>query len=184
MSPAHSLSPLGFRLMALEFRIRDWLRPPRRILREIDLQPGMTILDFGCGPGGFALAAARQVAPSGRVCALDVLPIALESVRRRAARQRLDNIRPMAADRIGEIPDASVDRVLLFDVLHDIPEPGSVLAEIRRVLKPDGLLSVSDHHLLEADVRRRIGADGCFHCTGRGRRTIRFAAGPVPSEAR
>jgi len=183
MSPAHDLRPLGFRLMALEFRIRDWLRPPRRILQEVELRPGMTVLDFGCGPGGFALAAARLVGPTGRVYALDVLPVALATVRRRAARSRLDTIEPAAADRIGDIPDASVDRVLLYDVLHDIPEPGPVLAEIRRVLKPDGLLSVSDHHLLEADIRRRICADDHFHCTGRGPRTICFTAGPAPAEA-
>jgi len=183
MHPERRPSNAAFHIMALEFQIRDWLRPPRRILQEVELRPGMTVLDFGCGPGGFALAAARLVGPTGRVYALDVLPVALATVRRRAARSRLDTIEPAAADQIGGIPDASVDRVLLYDVLHDIPEPGPVLAAIRRVLKPGGRLSVSDHHLPEADIRRRICADDHFHCTGRGPRTIGFAAGPAPAEA-
>jgi ubiquinone/menaquinone biosynthesis C-methylase UbiE len=183
MKPGRPSSRLAFRLMALEFKIRDWLSPPGEILREADLRPGMRVLDFGCGPGGFTLAAARQVGPAGSVDALDIQPMALESVRRAAARHGLENVRPLPASRLGDVPDGSVDRVLLYDVLHDIAEPAPVLAEFRRVLKPDGLLSVSDHHLAEADLRRRITAGELFHYTGHGPRTTRFAAGPDRREA-
>jgi len=83
----------GFCLMSLVFRLRDMVRPPAKILAEAKLQPGMTVLDFGCGPGGFSLAAARSVGPEGRVYAVDIHPLAVRSVQRAAARQGLDNVR-------------------------------------------------------------------------------------------
>ena len=43
-------SNLSFRLMSLEFRLRDRLRPPVRILGAAGVQTGMTVVDFGCGP--------------------------------------------------------------------------------------------------------------------------------------
>jgi len=58
MTEPLSQSNLGFRLMSLMFCVRDWLRPPTRILQKAGVRPGMAVLDFGCGPGGFSLAAA------------------------------------------------------------------------------------------------------------------------------
>jgi len=64
-------SDFSFRVMSLKFRLRDFFRPPERILREAGIRNGMTVLDFGCGPGGFSLAAAKLVGPGGRVYAAD-----------------------------------------------------------------------------------------------------------------
>ncbi len=49
------------RVMAWMFRVRDLLRPRERILAEINIQPGLRLLDYGCGPGGYAIPAARMV---------------------------------------------------------------------------------------------------------------------------
>jgi len=67
MTEPLSQSNLGFRLMSLMFCVRDWLRPPTRILQESGVRPGMAVLDFGCGRGGFSLAAASLVGPEGHV---------------------------------------------------------------------------------------------------------------------
>lgn len=63
MINTHHQSNFSFRLMSAEFRIRDWLHPPIKILQEAGVHRGMTVLDFGCGPGGFSLAAAQLVGP-------------------------------------------------------------------------------------------------------------------------
>jgi len=86
MNRAGKPSTLSFRLMALEFRLRDWLRPPLRVLVEADLHPGMTVLDFGCAPGSFTVAAARIVGPAGRICALDISPLASKTASHAARR--------------------------------------------------------------------------------------------------
>jgi predicted methyltransferase len=59
--------------------LRDLIRPPRAILREAGLGPGMAVLDFGCGPGGFSVAAVRLVGPAGRVYALDLRPEVIQN---------------------------------------------------------------------------------------------------------
>jgi ubiquinone/menaquinone biosynthesis C-methylase UbiE len=169
--------------MALEFRLRDMIRPPGKILEEADLRAGMVVLDFGCGPGSFSLAAARRVGHQGRVYALDIHPLAIRSVQRAAARQGLGNLRTILGSSITGLGSNSIDRILLYDVLHDIPEPRLALKDIRRVLKSDGVLSVSDHHLSEEVLIATITADGLFGLTGHGRWTYRFegtSAGEVP----
>jgi len=80
------LSNLGFRLMALEYRLRDLLRPPDWILRQVGVRPGMDVLDLGCGPGSFSLAAAGLVGPEGSVYAVDIHPLAIRRVGRAANR--------------------------------------------------------------------------------------------------
>ena len=165
---------LGFRLMSLEFRIRDWLRPPIRVLQEAGVRSGMTVLDFGCGPGGFSLAAAALVGPEGHVYALDIHPLAVRSVQRLTARRGFGNIQTILGNNMAGLGTRSIDIVLLYDVLHDIDEPMPTLRELRRVLKSEGVLSASDHHLTEEALLAKITTNGCFRLTARGTRTYHF----------
>jgi ubiquinone/menaquinone biosynthesis C-methylase UbiE len=167
-------SNLGFRLMSLKFRIRDWLRPPIRILQEAGVRAGMTVLDFGCGPGGFSLAAAGLVGPEGHVYALDIHPLAIRSVQCVAARRGSSNIQTILGNNMAELGTRSIDIVLLYDVLHDIREPMLTLGEIRRVLKSEGVVSVTDHHLSKEVLLTTITTGGYFRLTGRGTWTYRF----------
>ena len=63
---------------------------------------------------------------------------------------------------------------LLYDVLHDLPEPGLILVEMHRVLKPRGVLSVSDHHMKKALLLSMITGGGLFLLAGSDRRTFQF----------
>jgi len=176
---------LTYWLESLVIRLRDRIRSPAEVLREAGLEPGMTVLDFGCGPGGFSLAAARIVGAQGRVYALDVQPLARELVRRGAKRQRLGNVQVLDGAGAADIPARSVDLALLYDVLHIYPEPEptrEILLAIRRVLKPNGRLSVTDHHLDESRLVPMLTADGLFRLVGCTRRTLQFAQTQDPQE--
>lgn len=175
MTNQHFQSNLSFRKMSLEFRVRDLLKPPVRILKEAGVRPGMTILDFGCGPGGFAIAAARLVGPEGRVITLDRNPLALQSVERRALRRNLSNIDTLSGDSPKECPDQSVDMVLLYDVIHGVDNRGELLAELWRVLKPAGVLSVNDHHLSDETLIGQVTGGKLFRLTGRCKWSFQFA---------
>ena len=59
------LRDIHFRLMALGFMFRDLPNPPEKILKEADIGPGDRVLDFGCGPGSYSLAAAKLVGEKG-----------------------------------------------------------------------------------------------------------------------
>jgi len=136
----------------LFFRIRDWLQPPLRRLEETCLQPGWRVLDFGCGVGGYSIAAARLVGENGWVYAADIKRSMVEQVKRRAAGRGMVNVTGIVTDCATGLPDRSLDAVLLYDVFHDLERPGQVLDELRRVLRPSGILSFSDHHLQDKQI--------------------------------
>ncbi|MBN1866796.1 class I SAM-dependent methyltransferase [Candidatus Sumerlaeota bacterium] len=134
----------------------------------------MKILDFGCGPGGFSLAAARLVGPRGFVYALDIHPLAVESVRKSAERQGFGNTRAVLGESTNDVPDGQFDMALLYDVLHDLPEPSGTFVELHRVLKDRGVLSVSDRHVREASILSIVTGEGHFRLAQRSPRTFQF----------
>ena len=174
MKLEHYQSDLDFRLMTLWFRLRDWLRPPIRILQDVGVQSRMTVLDFGCGPGGFSLSAARLTGPEGLVYAVDIHPLAIKSVQRAADKKGFKNIRTVAGEGLADMQEGSVDIALLYDVLHDLAEPHLILLKIHRVLKPNALLSIIDHHMEEALLLSVITSGGLFLFSGSNRGTFRF----------
>lgn len=114
--------------------------------------PGFRVLDFGCGPGSFSEAAADIVGPAGRVYALDIHPLAILSIKERTERKGIRNIEWISSDGDTGLSDASIDVVLLYDVLHEIKDRHGVLSELNRVLKPGGVVSLSDHHLRRGKI--------------------------------
>lgn len=177
MKKAHKHNWLTYRMELSVIRLRDMIRSPAKVLEDLGMRAGMTVLDFGCGPGGFSLAAAQIVGPAGLVYALDVQPAALDLVCRRAARRGIGNVRPLLGDEIAHVPQQSVDIVLLYDVVHIHPEPATnqtILARVHRVLKPDGSLSVRDRHLQEASLLTQIAGSGLFRPAEHNRQALRF----------
>ncbi|HNS22647.1 MAG TPA: methyltransferase domain-containing protein [Sedimentisphaerales bacterium] len=182
MTRAHKHNWLTYRMEMSVIRVRDLIRPPARVLLNVGVKTGMTVLDFGCGPGGFSLAAARIVEPEGLVYALDVQQAALESVRRAAIRRGISNLHPIPADQVSQVPEESVDIALLYDVLHIVIEPVAtreILLSIHRVLKPDGVLSVSDHHLQEASLLTKVTGSGLYRPAGHIAGVFQFKKIPV-----
>jgi ubiquinone/menaquinone biosynthesis C-methylase UbiE len=59
------------------------------------------------------------------------------------------------------LPDRSIDVVLLYDVLHHLKRE-TTLPELRRVLKPGGILSVSDHHMKAGEIISQITGNSLF----------------------
>jgi ubiquinone/menaquinone biosynthesis C-methylase UbiE len=117
----------------------------RAIISHLNLQPGMQVLDFGCGPGRLTLPVARQVGPAGTVTALDIQPGMLERVRAKAALENLGNIEfVQGAAGAGKLGKNKYDRALLVTVLGEIPDRNTALKEIFACLKPGGLLSVTE----------------------------------------
>jgi ubiquinone/menaquinone biosynthesis C-methylase UbiE len=171
----------SFRMLTALFQVRDAIRPRRTVLEEVDPAPGQTVLDYGCGPGGYTIPAAEAVGARGSVYAADIHPLALERVQRLAEGRRLHNVRTIRTDCDTGLPDESVDVVMFYDILHDLSEPGRVLTELHRVLCPGGTLSVSDHHLGAEGVIPIVTRRGRFRLARRGERTLTFVKNGVDS---
>jgi ubiquinone/menaquinone biosynthesis C-methylase UbiE len=136
------------------------------LLRRADVQPGMRVLDAGCGPGRLTVPAAGLVGATGEVVALDVQPRMLERVERRIRERGLTNVRTrLAALGEGRLEHEHYDRALLVTVLGEVPDQQAALAEIAGALRPGGVLSVTEvlpdpHYQSRHTVERLATAAG------------------------
>ncbi len=121
---------------------------PQKIAGYFGVAPGMKIADFGSGAGYFTIVLARMAGESGVVTAIDILDSALETLRAKAKAEGLSNIETVRSNL--EVPggsglgNASQDMVLLANILFQNPDKTPIVAEARRVLKPNGTLVVID----------------------------------------
>jgi ubiquinone/menaquinone biosynthesis C-methylase UbiE len=145
-----------FRCMTFCFKIRDFFKPPIEKVKKANIKPGDFVLDYGCGPGSYSIAAAEIVGPAGKVYAADIKSIAIELVKKKALKKGLNNIETIITDCNTGLTDNSIDKIMLFDILHDLENPEAHLKEFYRVLKSNSLLSVDDHHLTEDQIVSRV----------------------------
>ncbi len=136
------------------------------IIEHLNLQPGMKVLDIGCGPGRLTIPIAARVGPQGEVTAVDIQPGMLRRAKEKAQASNLNNIQFLQAG-AGEakLPRSQADRALLVSVLGEIPNREGALKEIFEALKPGGILSVTEiiydpHFQGRATVLRLAGNAG------------------------
>ena len=116
---------------------------PERVLSRLGLtRTCRDVADFGCGYGTFTVPAGRIV--RGTVHALDIEAQMVNATTERAKAAGLHNVRVEQRDFIAEgtgLPDAGVDYVILFNILH-CRQPSLLLREAWRVLTEGGLLGI------------------------------------------
>jgi ubiquinone/menaquinone biosynthesis C-methylase UbiE len=111
------------------------------------LRPNMTLLDCGCGSGSITVGLAEAVAP-GQTIGVDIAEIEIERARNRSADSGIDNVTFELGDVCAlEYADNEFDAVFCHNLLEHLAEPVAALSEMRRVLKPDGVIGVRDFDL-------------------------------------
>ncbi|MBI5387120.1 MAG: methyltransferase domain-containing protein [Verrucomicrobia bacterium] len=153
---------------------------PSVLIKRMHLEPGMHLLDIGCGPGRLTIPFARQVGPTGRVIAFDTQERMLQVLRARLEQAHLENVeivRGRAGE--GDIQWESVfDRAVLVTVLGEIPNKTRALQEMLRALKPGGILSVTevlpDPDYQSRGTVARLAADAGFEFVSRHGNLLAF----------
>jgi len=116
---------------------------PFEILSALGIDGAVVdVAEFGCGYGTFTIPAATLI--SGNIYAIDIEPEMISTVRKRAQGCGLTNIVLMLRDFIADgsgLADASVDYVMLFNILHD-ERPERMLNESYRILRPQGKVGI------------------------------------------
>jgi ubiquinone/menaquinone biosynthesis C-methylase UbiE len=118
---------------------RKWLQNPRMILGPY-IKSGMTVLDFGCGPGFFTVEIAKMVGTSGKVIAVDVQEEMLKKLKDKIIGTDFNNrilLHKSFENRIGIVDHADV--VVAFYVFHELTNKIDILYEIKSLLKKDGI---------------------------------------------
>lgn len=163
-----------FELMSFSYKFRDFFLPRKSILKEVGIQQGFCVLDYGCGPGSYITAIAELVGESGKIYALDIHPLAVQKVQNVVSKKRLANVETICSDCKTELPNNSLDVVLLYDTFHKLSDPNGVLEELHRVLKPHGILSFSDHHMKEDEILSQVADRGLFTLLRKNEKTYSF----------
>jgi ubiquinone/menaquinone biosynthesis C-methylase UbiE len=164
MKDADRMPDLAFRVMTALFALEDLFFPrlDRRVAK-FDLQPDMTVVDYGCGPGRYTVRFARLVGPGGLVYAVDVQELALDAVRRKMRARDLKNIVPVLAKGYRtEIPESVADRAFALDMIFMVRDPSTLLAEIHRILRPDGVLILDDGHQRRSKTHAMVNQSGLW----------------------
>jgi len=155
-----------------QFTGGDWLdahfesdRPEYEAqLRAVGIQPGWRVLDAACGSGSFLPLLAELVGPGGSLAALDLAPDNVALVERRVAEWALPC--PVEA-RAGTVlalpyPDAAFDAAWFANTTQYLTddELATALAELRRVVRPGGLVAVKE---ADAGLNRVLPAPPGFN---------------------
>ncbi len=127
---------------SLDSRMRRWIQNPRKILGPY-IEERMTVLDAGCGPGFFTIDMAQMVGKSGRVIASDLQEGMLQKLSEKIQGTELEErftLHKSEEDRIGV--SEPVDFVLLFYMVHEVPNIEGLFGELVTILKPNGKVLV------------------------------------------
>ncbi len=152
-----------YRLNIWFYKLTGSIWNPRRRLKKIPLEEGMTVLDYGCGPGRYTLPVTRLVGLEGKVFAVDIQSLAISTTKEKAARESLANIEPILIDSYNTgIQNSSIDLALLLDTLHQIGDCNALFLEIHRVLKEDGVLFMDSGRTKMARAREIVENTGLF----------------------
>lgn len=167
-------------------QLRAWER------EQLSLHPGQRLLDVGCGLGDAALALSLDLGDQGEVVGIDGSEVMLAEARVRTA-DATCRMRFTVGD-AGDLdePDASFDAVRSERMLQWVPDPARAIAEMARVLRPGGLVCLTDSDwstfdldVGNPDIARRVqetfGVDRTRQTTVGGRlASLAEAAGLVP----
>jgi ubiquinone/menaquinone biosynthesis C-methylase UbiE len=148
-------------LLDSSFRKRS--QPPITVIERSGIKEGMHVLDLGCGSGVVAAVAAKIVGEKGKIYALDIQPQMLRKFEHKLSMPENKDIKniELINKSAYELPfnDNTLDAIYMVAVLGEIPDRNRALAQIKRVLKPDGILAVSeilpdpDYALMSTTIR-------------------------------
>ena len=151
---------------AVDGPLVDRLAGTTATLDRMGLEPGMTVVEIGPGPGRLLLRAARRVLPGGRAIGVELQQGMIDKLNRKLPQDDPGNVEVIHADATQvELPTESADMVYLCTVLGEIPDRTTALARCYDALKPKGRLSITEilgdpHYQSKAKVSELTAAAG------------------------
>jgi ubiquinone/menaquinone biosynthesis C-methylase UbiE len=144
---------------SLDTRWRRFFQNPRKILDPF-IKEGMTVMDFGCGPGYFTIDMATMVGNAGHVIAADLQEGMLDKLRNKIQGKEIEKritLQKCEENKIGL--KEKVDFVLAFYVVHEIPDQETFFRELGSILQPGAevLIVEPPFHVSRSGFSEMIG---------------------------
>jgi predicted methyltransferase len=130
----------------LEGPDRDLFQRPDQIMDALQIGEGSVVADLGAGGGWFTVRLARRVGPNGKVYAEDIQRQMIDAIERRVQREGLRNrvVTVLGTPTDPQIP-VPVDAVLIVDAYHEMEQPVTLLRNLAKTLKPDGVVGIVNY---------------------------------------
>jgi SAM-dependent methyltransferase len=132
---------------------RDAEEQPDRVVAELQIPKGATVVDLGAGVGYFTWRLANQVGPHGHVIAVDIQPGMLDLLQQNLKDRGITNVETvLGAPEDPHLPVGKVDLVLIVDVYHELQHPEKTMEHVRRSLKPDGRVVLIEYRREDPNI--------------------------------
>lgn len=130
---------------------REETQKPGLLIREMGLQPGMTVADIGTGVGFMLPFLSKRVGPGGRVIAEDIFDDFLSAAKLKANQAGLENVTFIKGTETDPaLGEGQLDMALALDVYHHFDYPEKMLAAIHKALKEGGKLVIVEYYKRES----------------------------------
>lgn len=139
----------------------DWLERPEReeeeqpakLMKALDIKPGMTVCDLGAGSGYFTWRLSKLVGDKGTVLAVDIQPEMLEFLDKQAKIRNVSNVKMiLGTETDPKLPANTVDLILLVDVYHEFNYPYEMTEAMVKSLKVGGKIVFVEYRAEDAWV--------------------------------
>jgi ubiquinone/menaquinone biosynthesis C-methylase UbiE len=145
----------------------------KEMLNALELKPGMTVADIGCGNGYHSLAMAKLVGESGKVLCVDIQSKMLTLLQQRAEKAKIKNCQTILGEYTDpNLPKNTVDLILLVDAYHEFTDPAAMLKKMHESLRPEGVIVLlefrkedkkvpikEDHKMTKRQINKELEAN-------------------------
>lgn len=142
------------------FQGMSWLERPEReaeentttLLKNMNIQPSDTIADIGAG-SGYHVFKMATMAKGGHIYAVDIQDEMLEAIRQKKKETKVSNIATVKGEsKSVNLPENSIDKVLMVDVYHEFDFPAEMIASIKSALRADGKIYLIEYRGEDATI--------------------------------
>ena len=146
------------------------VRNPYKFLHAAGLKKGQKVIEVGCGPGFFTVPAANIVGNEGHIYAVDVHPRAVDRGKKKIEKACLTNVTSLCVNASNTgLPRGSIDLAFLFGLRSIAGGFESMIFELHRVLKPEGVLSFEKTRGTEEELIKEVEQGGFVYMDKHGR---------------
>ena len=171
---ADRISGLAFKIMSFLIKLSGKFMNVERTLDQFGIQPGFTVIDYGCGPGNYIKRASESVGDSGEVIAVDIHPLAGEEIENIKRKNSLNNVSFVLAEGYPlAIEDGTADMIYALDMFHMVSDHKAFLTELHRLLKSEGYLIIEDGHQPRESSKEKIIASGLWEIVSETKRNMK-----------